>query len=186
MNKTIIRHLSILLFLGFLPSCSLALQIYNSPERALKNYLVAIQENNTQRQQEFKCLKEVSVSDSYLSQIKKIIDWKIIEKTHKTYDSDPDSSYIEFLVKIKYLSSSNFSIVKTWKFVVWNSNELFESQKRFADDVNQVIKSSDQTINDAKKLLGDTSSPSPTPEPWIPERSEISSQLYCVTLTEPI
>lgn len=183
------KRLSCLVSLLILQSCGIDVlrnRINHTPEQVTKNYIKAIQDNNTQFQQELKCLKGTTFSDNYLSQLKEIKKWTIIEQRKINDESDPDSSYMKFFIKIEYRGSSNFLITKTWIFSVWESNELFEHQKRFADEFNRVIESSTQTINDAKKMFGESTKPSQKPDDWIPKRSEITAQPYCITTAQPI
>lgn len=109
--------------------------------------------------------------------------WEVLKQEPIIDNKDPDSKYNLVAVRIESMSIGGFPVTRTWNFDVWKSDELFESNKRFADKTNRIFKDSSELLNRTSEILGRQPTLPPAPM-WSPDRKEISSKLYCITRAE--
>lgn len=161
-----------------LPVFSLLLsscQTEPSPKVAVESYLEALSSGNPQLGQEYRCFPSQNYDD-FPTGIKV---WKIVGQEPKSDEKDPDSQYNAVFVSIESMSVGGFSVTRTWEATVWDSNDLFEHQKRLQDKIQQIIINATKVTNEANKLLGEPlSSPSPLAPP---DRTKTTSKPYCIT-----
>lgn len=144
--------------LSLLSACRTSTKPDTSAEDTVQSYLNALHNGNSREQLELRCvIKDASPDPDLLTNVQK---WKIFSREKKADERNPNTQYVEVSARIDTLSMAGFSATKIWKFSVWNSNELFESLKRFDKK--------------AQQLLIDAS----------PDRSKITSKPYCIATIE--
>lgn len=160
--------------LGLLSAC----QSHVNAESTVENYLEALRSGKSQQQQEFRCIKSDAPTDDLLTDVQK---WEILEQEKKVDERDPDSQYIEVSARIESISIGGYSVTQTWKFTVWNSDDLWEAQKRIFDKTDRLLAESWKTINKIDRALGQTTTSRPPTTLAPPERDKITSKPYCIT-----
>lgn len=166
-------------WIRLLPAFSLLLsacQTEPSPKVAVESYLKTLTSGNPQLGQEYRCFPSQNYDD-FPTGIKA---WKIVGQEPKIDEKDPDSQYNAVFVSIESMSVGGFYVTRTWEATVWDSNDLFEHQKRFQDKIQQTIINGIKVTNEVNKLLGEPlSSPSPLAPP---DRTQTTSKPYCITI----
>lgn len=150
-----------------------------SPSGVVDRYLSEMS-NKTGRHSEYVCLNGGKI-DKFQENV---LRWSVQDIIQTTDEKDLDSTYYIAKVKVEHESGNGFTVQKTWEIDVWNSDELFESQKRMAARVIEAIEGSQETLAIAKEMLGETveaETSEDKEEYWIPERENISQKEYCVT-----
>jgi hypothetical protein len=176
MNKTKCLKALTICILTMLSGC----QSSDTSKGTVEKYMKALSSGNSQLAMEYKC----HLKDGQITLPPEIKTWEVLKQEPKTENKDPDSKYNIVSVRIESMSIGGFPVTRTWNFDVWKSDELFESNKRFADKTNRLFKDSSDLLNRTSKFLGKQPTLSPAPM-WSPDRKEISSKLYCITRAEP-
>lgn len=167
----------------FVTLCTLTLlaacQSAPSPKSAVNAYLEALKSNDAKLEQEWSCHTSEAVKGS--DRLSGVQDWEITGQERQTQEKDPDAHYDVVFAKVKSTAVGGFSVDQTWKLEVWNSNELFEQNKRFIAKVNQDLANMQETVKVAAQITGDKA---PEFSPVMPDRKSISSKPYCVLVVE--
>ncbi|UBF29154.1 hypothetical protein K9N68_15735 [Kovacikia minuta CCNUW1] len=149
-------------------------QFLESSKSAIDGYLGALKKDPGSKGGKWKCIENTHSQETP----KNIQSWEISDQKQTSKESDPDAKYQLVSVKIKYIAPGNFESSQTWVAEVWNSDELFESQKRLIAKLNQL---SIDSTNLANKVFKESGEPqAPEPKLTTPDRRTITSSKYCV------
>lgn len=178
---------SIAVFFCLLAGCGTG---QNSPTSAVDAFLKAIQEDDLAAQEAISCYKDSSQpfinaarqrtkDNAYLVDVQQ---WKIVSNTESATPNKPDDRYYTVLATVESNSAVG-STKRTWEFTVWNSEGLFESAKRRADEANKTMNEIYRNLDEMSKIVG--AKVDPQPSPIIPDRSNISEAPFCVLSVQP-
>jgi hypothetical protein len=168
------------LFFLFLSACG-APQVSDEKQIVVNNYLKILQQDSTSTGGEYECVKNSRKTDILPQNIQT---WTFLGQEQKIDEQSPDSQFNLVYVKITEKDLGGFNVTNTWTVTVWRSDDLFEEQKRFYSDFNKMMSKTDTLLNNANKFLGNSESTQRRSSPVAPNRANITSQPYCVTVIE--
>lgn len=152
-------------------------QVSQSPENTVGTYLSLLSKANPSHK-EYRCLKG-AIPDA--DPLKSVGKWQVIGSEERIDESDPESVYTQVRARIESTSSAGFPVTYSWDFVVWESDALFENQRRLADRLHRVSLETRETVNLARSYLGESPESIETEPVWVPDRNEVSDEPYCIT-----
>jgi hypothetical protein len=154
----------------------------SSPESVVNAYLETVKSGQSEKQKEFGC--HANESPKVEQPLQAVEKWEVIGKETKTDGRDSEAKYHLVAVKIQEKSIGGVTVDHTWKFKVWNSNELFESDKRTWDNFNRKGAQVMESVRQIQQAVGDT--PTAKSHPIVSKREEFSSNPFCVLTYEPV
>lgn len=148
----------------------------NPAKDTVDSYLKALQRNPMSMEAEYRCFP-FDPADS--TQMIKIRSWEILSQERQIDDKYADIQTDVVSVRITEQAMGGFDVTNVWKATVWESEDLFEVQKRVLNDVDKVMADGHERMNQVNEFLGEPPEP---PDPVsTPDRSRITSQPYCST-----
>lgn len=120
---------------------------------------------------EWRCLKELA-SENDLK--RPLVEWEIKSIQERIDQDDPDATYYEVHAELTTLTKRDFTVTNTWVLSVWESEELFEMQKRMTADILEFVEKAEQ-------LTGENYTEEDQDKEIFPKRTDITEKSYCVT-----
>ncbi len=162
-----------------------ACQSTGTPKATVNNYLKTLSGKDIKASQDYQCwqgeAKELPIELPTI-----IRKWEVTGEQDETGDKDPDSHYKLVSARIESLSVGGFPVTKTWNFEVWKSDEFYENSKRYYDSLNQSLDQGNKAVEQMDSILG-SSRPELKPKFLSPpDRTAVSSKLYCVSVVKPV
>jgi len=165
-------------FFLFLSACNIT-QVLDEKQSTLNSYLETLKQDPTSTGGRYECVRDSEKVNTLPQGIQK---WTFVGQESRNDDRFPDSQFTLVYVKITEIDPGGFDVTNTWTATVWQSDELFEHNKRSASAFNQVMSETSTLLNDANKFLGKSDRPERKSSPIVPNRGDITSHPYCVTI----